>query len=153
MDILIPHNLLFGDRFPACLTQTWLQLRSLAGEAGLTPSFSSEGLARLTGKSLATLYRHLRRLKDAGLLDWRCLASELQISFELQPASRPEQADPIPAAGTEPPADSAPQPQACRTGEPPPASSGTQAARFANLRPDSQNCICASLKLLTNSLN
>ena len=165
MDILIPQALLFGDGFPACLAHTWLQLRSLAGEAGRTPPFSSEGLARLTGKSLATLYRHLRRLKAAGFLDWHCLAAGLQICFELRPVeagkeqareeaeNAPDEGCKLTACATvelggEGPVGSAPDEgrklKACAT--------GWEEVRFSILRDDSQICNCASLNTLTDSL-
>jgi hypothetical protein len=127
MNILIPQNLLFGGAFPACLAHTWLQLRSLAGETGQTPPFSPDELRRLTGKSLPTLYRHLRRLKAAGLLDWRCLAGGLQVIFgELDVVQQPAVID-----GQEP--------------------AGLETVEFSILR-DSQNCNCASLNTLTDSL-
>jgi hypothetical protein len=128
MNILIPHRLLFDNLLPACLTQTWLQLRSLADETGRTVPCAAQQLARLTGKSLPTLYRHLRRLKGAGLLDWRCLASGLQVSFEVE---APAALDPgLPVEGQ--------------------SSAGTPSP-FSNLS-DSQNCVCASLNSLKDSL-
>jgi hypothetical protein len=147
MDILIPKNLFFGDCLPACLAQTWMQLRCLAGEAGHTAPFSSEGLARLTGKSLATLYRHLRRLKEAGMLDWRCFSSGLQIYFAVAgEATGEEQGGELKACAT-----------GGREGEVPAGMTGEQngevaAEGVAILRADSQNCACASLNPLTDSL-
>ena len=127
MNILIPQKLLFGGAFPACLAHTWLQLRSLAGETGQTPPFSPDELRRLTGKSLPTLYRHLRRLEAAGLLDWRCLPGGLQVIFgELDVVQQPAV-----IAGQEP--------------------AGLETVEFSILR-DSQNCNCASLNTLTDSV-
>jgi hypothetical protein len=131
MNILIPQSLLFGDGLPACLAHTWLQLRCLAGESELTPPVPAQDLIRLTGKSLATLYRHLRRLKDFGLLDWRCLDGGLQVSFAAGPAGLPQ-----------PPAD-------LRAGR---AADIPASAESATLSRDSQFCNRASLNTLTDSL-
>lgn len=157
MNVWIPQNLLIGSQLPACLARTWLQLRCLAGESGRTPPCSPQGLRRLTGKSVATLYRHLGRLKAAGLLDWRCLPEGLQVSFEAG-------ADPTPAEPAESVADqncaSLPAP-ADRPADP------TQESRrqpkagipdvptpggFSILGADSQICIAASLNTLTDYL-
>jgi hypothetical protein len=131
MNFLIPQSLLFGDGLPACLAHTWLQLRCLAGESELTPPLPALDLSRLTGKSLATLYRHLRRLKMLGLLDWRCRSAGLQVSFVAASPIPAAQAAPLPAAH---PSDV-------------PASAG-----FTNLNRDSQICNRASLNTLTDSL-
>jgi len=168
MNIWIPQNLLIGSQLPACLARTWLQLRCLAGESGCTPPCSPQGLRRLTGKSVATLYRHLSRLKAAGLLDWRCLPEGLQVSFEAgaapapaEPAeivanqnlaSPPAPADsPQQAAGeradlqADPPQESRSKPLACTPDVPTPGG-------FSILNGDSQICIAASLNTLTDSI-
>jgi len=160
MNIWIPQNLLIGSQLPACLARTWLQLRCLAGESGCTPPCSPQGLRRLTGKSVATLYRHLSRLKAAGLLDWRCLPEGLQVSFEAGAAPAPAEPAEIvanqnlaslPAPGeradlqADPPQESRSKPLACTPDVPTPGG-------FSILNGDSQICIAASLNTLTDYL-
>ncbi len=69
-NLLIPQALLFGQEVNAGACHTWLQLAGLADETGCTPPLDLDELSRWTGKSLATLYRHLGLLKQAGVLDW-----------------------------------------------------------------------------------
>jgi DNA-binding transcriptional ArsR family regulator len=70
-----------GERIEAGAFRTWMQLACLAGEDGFTPPLDLEELVRVTGKSRATLYRHLGRLKRAGLLDWTRRGWIIQVSL------------------------------------------------------------------------
>jgi hypothetical protein len=158
MSIQIPQNLLFGNIFSPCLAHTWLQLRCLAVDAGQTAACTPDRLAQLTGKCLATLYRHLRRLKNAGLLDWTTQSGALLISFasaEADPAALTADAA---CAGVScaliagAPADKASaQPVVDRGSQPEALPAAAQPAALAVLSPDSQFCESESLSTVFNT--
>ena len=83
-EFLIPLTLLFGPEVNACACKTWLQLASLADESGRTPPLDLDELVRATGKSRATLYRHLGFLKQAGVLDWTRSERVIRVSLLCQ---------------------------------------------------------------------
>jgi hypothetical protein len=83
---LIPQTLLFGQAVDACACHTWVQLACLADEAGCTPPLELDELVRWTGKSRATLYRHLGLLKQAGVLDWTRQERVIQVRLGGQAA-------------------------------------------------------------------
>ena len=77
----IPSELLFQSGLPPGQVLTWIQLRSLAGEASYTPPLPVQVLASRIGKSSATLYCHLGGLRRTGLLDWFSGPSGLIVVF------------------------------------------------------------------------
>lgn len=81
--VCIPRELIRRRGLTAGAVHTWLWLRCLWLEGGPGGAFSMEELARLSGKSQATLYEHLRRLKEAGALRWvQAGKGRLRVIFE-----------------------------------------------------------------------
>ena len=69
--VRVPAHLVFDSKLPPAVLLTWIQLRAIAHEGEARSPISLGELSRLTGKSQATLYRHMALLKNASALRWR----------------------------------------------------------------------------------
>jgi len=66
----VPSEILYDKSLSVGLKTTWGLLRGLAGEDGEMPQMAISTLCEITGKSRATIYRHLAQLGELGLLQW-----------------------------------------------------------------------------------
>ncbi len=86
----IARDLIRRGEVPAGAVHTWLWLRCLCQDSGPGRAFSMEELAELSGKSQATLYEHLRILKQAGALGWeRAGKGRMRVVFETGEETHP----------------------------------------------------------------
>lgn len=67
----VPGEILYDKSLSVGLKTTWMQLRGLAWEDGETPMMTISALCEITGKCRATIYGHLGKLSDLGLLKWQ----------------------------------------------------------------------------------
>lgn len=67
----VPSEILYDKSLSVGLKTTWGLLRGLAGEDGEMPQMAISTLCEITGKCRATIYGHLGRLSELGLLRWQ----------------------------------------------------------------------------------
>jgi len=87
--VFVPARVLFDLTLKPPVRDTVAQLLALAWGKNETPPLSFEQLHEITGKSIPTLYGHLRLLKLRGALRWRSVGSSTFI-FSLCLDSAPE---------------------------------------------------------------
>jgi hypothetical protein len=74
---------MFDPTIPPAAKDTGVQLRALAWGKDETPPLSIVQIAKVTGKSQATLYGHMRLLRIRGVLRWRPAGkTEIIVSFD-----------------------------------------------------------------------
>lgn len=69
--VFVPTELLFDLSLSSTVRETASQIIALAWGQSETPPLTFEKLHQLTGKSIPTLYGHLRLLQTRGVLRWR----------------------------------------------------------------------------------
>ena len=67
----MPSSIIFDLTFIPTVRDTAIQLMALAWGKNETPAISFSELAKLTGKSIPTLYAHMGLLRNRGALRWR----------------------------------------------------------------------------------
>src|SRR4030042_5497502 len=80
--IFIPTRMIFDPQIPSVTLFTWIQLRCLAWDGRVTSPLSMQELTQITGKSQATLYRHISLLRHFSVLSWLSTAQgKIILSF------------------------------------------------------------------------
>lgn len=80
--VLLPVVMLVDRRLSPGALHTWLLLRSLAGEAAISPALERSEICRLAGIQRTTLHRHLKKLTSLGYLQVHSIGRrELSASF------------------------------------------------------------------------
>lgn len=89
--IFVPTYVIFHPELPAAVLVTWIQLRCLAWEAGVTPPLSMAELASITGIHPARLHRHVSQLQAISSLSLQAVGQgKIRISFPKEPQLIPE---------------------------------------------------------------
>ena len=89
--LFIPTRMIFNPQLAPAVLVTWIQLRCLAWGGWDTPGMSMDELAQITGKSQATLSRHMSMLRRTAALCWRSTRhGTITISFPDEPSGKPE---------------------------------------------------------------
>lgn len=80
--VKVPSEILYDKSLSVGLKTTWMLLRGLADEDGEMPMMSISTLCEITGKCRATIYGHLSKLSEFGLLQWQPQGiGRLSVSF------------------------------------------------------------------------
>jgi hypothetical protein len=95
--IFIPTQMIFHPQLPPAVRVTWIQLRYLVRDGRDTSSLSIRELIKITGKSQATLYRHMSQLRRLSILLWHSTARGSIILFF------PDESSEMPESRSEPP--------------------------------------------------
>ena len=83
--VMVPSEILYNKSLSVGLKTTWMLLRGLAGEDGETPLMAISTLCEVLGKSRTTIYDHLGKLGELGLLKWQPNGiGRLMVSFNLK---------------------------------------------------------------------
>lgn len=90
--VFVPTKILFDKSFTPTVRDTAAQLLALSWGSKETPPLSFEQLKEITGKSIPTLYGHLRLLRIRGALRWRTGGNSTFI-FSLMLDSAPEETE------------------------------------------------------------
>lgn len=85
----VPSQIVFDKTLQPAVRDTYIQIKALAWGNHATPPMTFKTLAGLTGKSVATLYGHLRILKDRAALQWRAVGDSTFI-FSFSADGQPE---------------------------------------------------------------
>lgn len=80
--MFIPTRMIFNPQLPPAVLVTWIQLRCLAWDGWVTPPLNMHELTQITGKSQATLCKHISLLRESTTLRLRCTGQgKIIVSF------------------------------------------------------------------------
>ena len=89
--VLVSPRMIYYPQLPPSVILTWIQLRGLAWGGTVTPSLSMQELAEVTGKSQATIYKHLVILRQIQRLYWRSAGDGSIVVFFGKAPSTPKE--------------------------------------------------------------
>ena len=86
----VPARMIYYPQLPPAVILTWIQLRGLAWGGTVTPPLRMQELAALTGKSQASIYRHMSLLRSLSALSWRSAEhGTIVVSIDEKPFENP----------------------------------------------------------------